>query len=205
MQAVKFPEANVILGKNQDEYLNLPAYIQPGPEGFMHFKYKLSEEDLASLQKDPHIYFRQMTFNRGFSPVSVSVECMIPGTYKPKDWPANYSTVIDHVQMYFAGDRRALDEFLADCQVIPELSHDVMGRDQVERILFKEITRQQIASMKAEKGNGGNMITPASFHNFLQWAKNNVHPDDYRELFEQDFEDLRKKISLISSQNAKAN
>lgn len=75
MHAIDFPGTNVVFGKDQPEYLPLPAYKVPGdPKGAIITKWKLSPEELAKVQETGEIYLSMLTFNQPMQPVMLTTD-----------------------------------------------------------------------------------------------------------------------------------
>lgn len=87
MEAIKFPQHNVVLAEDQPEYQPLPAfYGQIGPDekhtGFV-FCHEFSEEEINILNSTKRIWSAQVTFGRKLNPVNVMV-------YDPFEAPKEY-------------------------------------------------------------------------------------------------------------------
>lgn len=67
---VEFPGFNVVIGKNQPEYLPLPARIEV--DGSVVSCWRLSPDELAEVQRTGCVYVGQLTFNRGLQPQFVA-------------------------------------------------------------------------------------------------------------------------------------
>lgn len=72
MTPVKFPGSNVIIGKDQDEYQNLPALSLEDKFGIVITCWELSNEELEELNQTKKIYLQQMTFGMLLQPVYIS-------------------------------------------------------------------------------------------------------------------------------------
>lgn len=68
MKPTSFKGQNVILGKDQPEYLDLPALICKDTTGLVWTCWELDDTDLADLMKHRKIWVGQLTFGYPFSP-----------------------------------------------------------------------------------------------------------------------------------------
>ena len=73
MKPINFPEANMIYGRGQPEYEELPTYVEPGPAGAAISIWELTDEDLESLRETNQLYVMQLTFNNRLQPISLSI------------------------------------------------------------------------------------------------------------------------------------
>lgn len=75
MKPVKFEESNTVFGKDQPEYMPLPALVKPFiigkgddaavyPKGIVVSCWELSEEELAEVAKTGRIYLSVLTFGQ---------------------------------------------------------------------------------------------------------------------------------------------
>ena len=71
MKPLNFEEANVILGKNQPEYENLPAMIQGDK---VVTCWELSEEEKEAIMKEGKIWMSTLTFGRPFQPCFLTTD-----------------------------------------------------------------------------------------------------------------------------------
>lgn len=69
MKPVKFKGHNAVLAGNQPQYIPLPVNIECDGRGSMVSCYKLSWKDRIKLLITGRIFFRQVTFDRGFHPI----------------------------------------------------------------------------------------------------------------------------------------
>lgn len=72
MKPVKFNECNLIIGKDQEEYLPLPAYLEPGENGQVVTCWELSEADLKRIQETKRVYVSTLTFHQPLQPIFLS-------------------------------------------------------------------------------------------------------------------------------------
>ena len=62
MEAVKFPQANVMVGKGQKEYLPVPGHIEKDdPSGELTYCFELSVEEMIELMHCRKIYVQLLT------------------------------------------------------------------------------------------------------------------------------------------------
>lgn len=73
MVSVKFPQANLALGKDQPEYQVLYAARSGHEDGCTAYCYKLSWWERIKLLITGRLWFEQLTFHQGFQPVRPSV------------------------------------------------------------------------------------------------------------------------------------
>jgi len=78
MNAFSFPEANVNLAENQEEYQTLPAYYgvigsQPEHLGYV-VCFALTEDDINIINETKKIWLSQLTFKEKFNPVLFMVQ-----------------------------------------------------------------------------------------------------------------------------------
>jgi hypothetical protein len=76
MKAVKFPEMNIEIAKNQEEYLTLPAYIEKHPEGNGEVIscYQLTWKERIKVLFTGKIWWTQLTFGKPLQPQRASVD-----------------------------------------------------------------------------------------------------------------------------------
>lgn len=75
MKPVEFEGQNVVMGKDQPEYQNLPAHITK--QGQVFQCWELSEDDKKMIQETGKIWVSQLTFNQPLQPILLSVETMV--------------------------------------------------------------------------------------------------------------------------------
>ena len=69
MKPTKFKEANTVFGANQEEYLDLPGYINPeDPFGQLITCWQLSIKERLKLLFTGTLWLSQLTFNRSMQP-----------------------------------------------------------------------------------------------------------------------------------------
>ena len=79
MIAIDFPQANVIVGKDQPEYLPLPMHYNPeDPMKPMTCCFELSDEELAEVIRTKRIWYTQCTFGNNLHPVRMDVRSPFP-------------------------------------------------------------------------------------------------------------------------------
>lgn len=72
MTPVRFPEANVVLAMDQEQYEPIAVYLAPGDEGIMTACFRLSEAEIAEMVMTRTLWVSVMTFRRGFPPIALS-------------------------------------------------------------------------------------------------------------------------------------
>jgi hypothetical protein len=75
MDAIEFPEVNVILAKDQPEYVPLPVFV----DGRDEMKpvtacFKLTPEELEEINRTGVLWYTQCTFGNAFHPVRMSTQ-----------------------------------------------------------------------------------------------------------------------------------
>lgn len=69
MKPIKFSECNTTYGKNQPEYIPLPAYLENGEKGQVVTCWELTDEEIEIIVKTKKIYHSQLTFNFALQPI----------------------------------------------------------------------------------------------------------------------------------------
>lgn len=64
-------EVNV--GGDQPEYIGVPTLIGPLPQAIFTSRWQLTDDERKQIADGADIYFSQLTFGRGMSPVQLSV------------------------------------------------------------------------------------------------------------------------------------
>lgn len=72
MKPIKTKHTNVVYGKNQEEYQQLPAF--KNKEGTVVTCWELSDEALKSINETRRIYLIQHTFNQALQPIRLDVD-----------------------------------------------------------------------------------------------------------------------------------
>lgn len=67
MKPTTFKGQNIVYGKGQPEYQELPALLLP--DGEVISCWELSEEEIADVIKSKCIYIKQLTFNGQLQPI----------------------------------------------------------------------------------------------------------------------------------------
>lgn len=80
MISVNFPEANVLLAMDQDEYEPLAIHRFEGKEGRVAMCFRLSPAEIRELVQTKTLWVQQLTFGRNFQPIALS-------TQRPEDLP----------------------------------------------------------------------------------------------------------------------
>lgn len=77
LKAINFPEANVQLGKSQDEYTTLPAFHDEEKNSFT-FGFQLSREQVLDISRTGEVWLQQLIpevegfpYKRLFQPISI--------------------------------------------------------------------------------------------------------------------------------------
>lgn len=73
MIPVTFPECNVVLAMNQDEYEPLQAYR--APDGQTICAFRLSPVELEEIARTKTIWISVLTFNKAFQPIGLTTQC----------------------------------------------------------------------------------------------------------------------------------
>jgi len=74
MIAIEFEEANILIGKGQEEtYVPLPAYHNKNEQS-MAFCFQLNKDEIDEIVRTGKIWFKQLTFNQPFQPICLSTE-----------------------------------------------------------------------------------------------------------------------------------
>ena len=71
MKPVKFEEHNIEIGKDQEEYGTLPAFVDK-EVGAVVYCMELSEEELLEVVKTRQIWVSQMTMNSPMQPIFIT-------------------------------------------------------------------------------------------------------------------------------------
>jgi len=81
--AAPFPEANAVLGANQDEYEPLPIHrFKDDPQGRVAMCFRLSPAELEEIARTKMLWIQQLTFGAPFQPIALS-------TQRPDDLPGD--------------------------------------------------------------------------------------------------------------------
>ncbi len=70
MKAIKFKGQNIVLGKNQKEYADLPAYAQTN--GIITMCFQLTKEEVAGLLIEKQFPLTVLTFKRPVQPTKIN-------------------------------------------------------------------------------------------------------------------------------------
>lgn len=73
MNPITFPEANIIVAEDQEEYLPLPAFRTMNDMGMIISCWQLSPEEIEIVKQTGHIWLTNCTFNEDLQPVMMSV------------------------------------------------------------------------------------------------------------------------------------
>ena len=74
MKPIKFTEQNCTYAEYQEEYLPLPAYRNPEPEGHVVSCWKLSLKEKIKVLIHGRVYLSLMTFHKPLQPIIITVE-----------------------------------------------------------------------------------------------------------------------------------
>lgn len=75
MKAIDFPESNLNVGKDQPEYLNLPAYVYPlDPRYRLVFCWKLTLRERFKLLFTGKIWHSVLTFRKPLQPQAMQLD-----------------------------------------------------------------------------------------------------------------------------------
>jgi hypothetical protein len=75
MIPVRFPEANILLAMNQDEYEPMEVHLEGGTtERCMTACFRLSDAEVDELVRTRTLWIGQLTFGRGFAPIRLSTQ-----------------------------------------------------------------------------------------------------------------------------------
>jgi hypothetical protein len=84
VKPVDFKGQNVVFGKGQPEYRELPAYR--APDGTVTTCWQLTDEELAAIMhNDGKFWIQQLTFNQTFQP-------QLPWAHRPVEIPYGKET-----------------------------------------------------------------------------------------------------------------
>ncbi|WP_372934960.1 hypothetical protein [Mariniphaga sediminis] len=74
MKALKFPEVNVMLAKDQPEYETLPVHVDITDKTVpATMCFELSEEEKNQVAETGQLWFTQLTFGGHFQPIRMSI------------------------------------------------------------------------------------------------------------------------------------
>ena len=72
MEPQNFPEQNVVMAKDQEEYLDLPSHV--GSDGVVTSCWKLNWRERWRVFLTGKIWLQQLTFNHPLQPQRIQVE-----------------------------------------------------------------------------------------------------------------------------------
>lgn len=72
MKIVEFPEANVKIAEDQEEYQTVPAFWN-GKEGSIVYCFELTDAEIEQIKDQKRIFFKQITFGQPMQPIQSSV------------------------------------------------------------------------------------------------------------------------------------
>lgn len=73
MKPIKFPEQNMVIAENQDEYQSLPAFFNVGVNAEVVSCWELSPEELETIAKTGKLWISMTTFNKPLMPILPTV------------------------------------------------------------------------------------------------------------------------------------
>lgn len=68
MKPIEFKEQNTVFGEGQKEYLPLPAYVDPDPEGYVITCWRLSIKERLAVLLSGCLWLSQMSFHEPLQP-----------------------------------------------------------------------------------------------------------------------------------------
>jgi hypothetical protein len=74
MKPIEFKEQTVVFAKDQPEYLPLPAFVDPSPEGNVISCWKLSFKERIHLLLHGCIWLSLMSFHKPLTPSFITVK-----------------------------------------------------------------------------------------------------------------------------------
>lgn len=74
MHTKEFPEVNLRIAENQEQYNTLPVNYDRADNGRIVFCFELDEEEKKRVQETGEIWFCQLTFNRSMNPIAASTK-----------------------------------------------------------------------------------------------------------------------------------
>lgn len=78
MHAVEFTGQNIVIAKDQPEYLPLPAFVGEAPEGTAVVTcWEFTEEEFQMVKETGRVWLMQLTFGAPMQPVQMSVEPLV--------------------------------------------------------------------------------------------------------------------------------
>lgn len=69
MKPIEFPGHNIVFGKDQPEYLPLPALAVGDDAGTVITCWELTDEEIAAIVKNRKIFLQQLTFKAALQPI----------------------------------------------------------------------------------------------------------------------------------------
>lgn len=85
MKPIHFPKENTVFANTQEEYLNLPAYKDTGPEGFVVSCWELSWLERIQALILGRIWHFQMTFHTPPQPILLTTNIPVFNNDQPTD------------------------------------------------------------------------------------------------------------------------
>jgi len=74
MKNITFPEANIKIAENQEQYNTVHAFHQPKDQGgSITMCFELTDEEVKEISKTKKLWIKQLTFNGPMTPIALSV------------------------------------------------------------------------------------------------------------------------------------
>jgi hypothetical protein len=74
LKAIKFPQVNVVIGEGQNDYQELPAFLNPeDANGTIVACFELTKEEVKALSESKQIWVQLLTFGNPLQPFILSV------------------------------------------------------------------------------------------------------------------------------------
>lgn len=86
MKPIEFKEQNTVFGEGQKEYLPLPAYVDPDPEGYVITCWRLSIKERLVVLLSGCLWLSQMSFHEPLQP-----QLIVTGKYEIFNKPVGAS------------------------------------------------------------------------------------------------------------------
>lgn len=72
---VKFKGHNLVFGRNQSEYAQLPAYMPPNdPRGMATMCFQFTPEEIMLIAETGHVWLTMLTFGQPLQPIQLDVQ-----------------------------------------------------------------------------------------------------------------------------------
>ena len=73
MKPIEFKGSNVVFAKDQPQYLTLPAYLDPGPEGTVISCWQLTLKERIKILFTGKLWLSHLMFGKPLAPLFISV------------------------------------------------------------------------------------------------------------------------------------